>query len=76
MNCGTQEEIDELWEKLSAGGKKDRCGWLVDKFGLSWQIIPPVLGELLGSKDAGKAKRAMEAMLKMDKIDIKKLQEA
>ena len=76
VNCETQEEIDELWEKLSAGGKKDRCGWLVDKFGLSWQIIPPILGELLGSKDAGKAKRAMEAMLKMDKIDIKKLQEA
>lgn len=76
VNCETQQEIDELWDKLSAGGKKDRCGWLVDKFGLSWQIIPPVLGELLGSKDAGKAKRAMEAMLKMDKIDIKKLQEA
>src|SRR5215475_594994 len=76
VNCETQEEIDELWEKLSAGGKKDRCGWLKDKFGLSWQIIPPVLGELLGSKDPSKAKRAMEAMLKMDKIDIKKLQEA
>ena len=57
VNCETQEEVDELWEKLSEGGKKERCGWLKDKFGLSWQIIPSVLGKMLGDKDAEKAKR-------------------
>jgi predicted 3-demethylubiquinone-9 3-methyltransferase (glyoxalase superfamily) len=76
VNCETQQEVDELWEKLSAGGKKDRCGWLKDKFGLSWQIIPSVLGKMLGDKDADKAKRVMQAMLKMDKLDIKKLEQA
>jgi predicted 3-demethylubiquinone-9 3-methyltransferase (glyoxalase superfamily) len=64
VNCETQKEVDELWEKLSAGGRTDRCGWLQDKFGVSWQIIPTVLGRLLGDKDPHRAKRAMEAMLK------------
>jgi predicted 3-demethylubiquinone-9 3-methyltransferase (glyoxalase superfamily) len=76
VNCETQEEIDELWEKLSAGGQTSRCGWLKDKFGLSWQIIPPVLGQLLQGKDSAKSKRVMEAMLKMDKIIIKTLEGA
>jgi predicted 3-demethylubiquinone-9 3-methyltransferase (glyoxalase superfamily) len=76
VNCETQQEVDELWEKLSAGGRKDRCGWLQDKYGLSWQIIPSVLGKMLGDKDAEKANRVMQAMLKMDKLDTKRLQEA
>ncbi len=76
INCQTQEEVDELWEKLSAGGQKERCGWLKDKFGVSWQIIPTVLGELLQHKDAQKAKRVMDAMLQMDKIDIASLKRA
>jgi predicted 3-demethylubiquinone-9 3-methyltransferase (glyoxalase superfamily) len=76
VNCETQAEVDELWEKLSAGGRKDRCGWLQDKFGLSWQIIPSALPRLLGDKDPAKAQRALQAMLQMDKIDIKKLEDA
>jgi predicted 3-demethylubiquinone-9 3-methyltransferase (glyoxalase superfamily) len=76
VKCDTQTEIDELWEKLSAGGKKDRCGWLKDRFGVSWQIIPPVLGEYLGDKDRAKSQRVMKAMLQMDKIEIKALQDA
>ncbi len=76
VNCETQEEVDELWRKLSAGGSEERCGWLKDKYGLSWQIIPTVLGKLLQDKDPEKAKRVMLAMLKMNKIDIKILQEA
>ena len=76
VNCETQEEIDEMWEKLSAGGEKGRCGWLKDKYGLSWQIVPPVLGEMLGDKDPEKSKRVMMAMLQMDKIDIKTLKQA
>ena len=76
VDCKTQEEVDDLWEKLSAGGRTDRCGWLQDKFGVSWQIIPTVLGQLLGDKDPQRAKRAMQAMLQMTKIDINKLQEA
>jgi predicted 3-demethylubiquinone-9 3-methyltransferase (glyoxalase superfamily) len=76
VNCETQQEVDELWEKLSEGGKKDRCGWLKDKYGLSWQIIPSALGKLLGDKDPEKSRRVMEAMLQMDKIEIKGLQEA
>jgi predicted 3-demethylubiquinone-9 3-methyltransferase (glyoxalase superfamily) len=76
VNCETQQEVDELWEKLSAGGEKSRCGWLKDKYGLSWQIIPSVLTKMLGDKDAGKAKRVMEAMLQMDKIDIDRLKQA
>jgi predicted 3-demethylubiquinone-9 3-methyltransferase (glyoxalase superfamily) len=76
VNCATQEEVDELWEKLVAGGAPNRCGWLQDKFGVSWQIIPSVLGELLQDKDPQKSKRVMEAMLQMVKIDIKRLKEA
>ena len=76
VNCDTQEEIDEFWEKLSEGGQKSRCGWLKDKYGVSWQIVPPVLGELLQDKDPKKAKRVMDAMLKMDKIDIIALKQA
>ena len=76
VNCETQAEVDELWEKLSAGGAKDRCGWLTDKYGLSWQIIPTALGKMLSDKDPKKSASAMKAMLQMDKIDIKKLQEA
>jgi len=76
VNCETQEEVDELWEKLSAGGQKSRCGWLKDKYGLSWQIIPSALGEMLGDKDPEKSRRVMKAMLQMDKIDIRRLQEA
>lgn len=74
VNCQTQAEVDELWAKLSEGGEKSRCGWLKDKYGLSWQIIPAVLGELLRDKDPERAKRVMQAMLQMDKIDIKTLQ--
>jgi predicted 3-demethylubiquinone-9 3-methyltransferase (glyoxalase superfamily) len=76
VNCETQEEVDELWEKLAAGGEKQRCGWLKDKFGLSWQIIPSILGALLHDKDPKKSKRVMDAMLQMDKIDIASLREA
>ena len=76
VNGETQEEVDELWEKLSEGGEKGRCGWLKDKYGLSWQIIPTALGELLGAKDAVKAQRVMQAMLQMDKIDIQGLKRA
>jgi predicted 3-demethylubiquinone-9 3-methyltransferase (glyoxalase superfamily) len=76
VNCQTQEEVDDLWEKLSAGGEKSRCGWLKDNYGVSWQIIPSILGELLQSKDAEKSSRAMKAMMKMDKIVIKALQQA
>ena len=70
VNCETQEEVDELWEKLSEGGKKERCGWLKDKYGVSWQIIPSALGKMLGDKDPEKSQRVMKAMLQMDKIDI------
>jgi len=76
VNCETQQEVDELWEKLSAGGEKNRCGWLRDKYGLSWQIIPTALGEMLGDRDPAKANRVMNAMLQMDKIDIKGLRQA
>jgi len=76
VDCRTQEEVDQLWEKLSAGGEKQRCGWLKDKYGLSWQIIPTALGEMLNDKDAGKSARVMKAMLQMDKIDIKKLKQS
>ena len=76
VNCETQQEVDELWEKLSEGGEKQRCGWLKDKYGLSWQVIPSVSGKMLQDKDAEKAKRAMKAMLQMDKIDIKRLKQA
>jgi len=76
VNCETQDEVDDLWEKLSAGGSQSQCGWLKDRYGLSWQVIPTVLGKFLGDKDPAKAKRVMESMLKMTKIDIKKLEQA
>jgi predicted 3-demethylubiquinone-9 3-methyltransferase (glyoxalase superfamily) len=77
VNCETQEEVDELWEKLTAGGgTPQRCGWLKDNYGLSWQIIPKALGEMLGDKDSQKSQRVMQAMLQMDKIDIQRLKEA
>jgi predicted 3-demethylubiquinone-9 3-methyltransferase (glyoxalase superfamily) len=77
VDCESQEEVDSLWGKLlSGGGREDRCGWLVDKYGLSWQIIPKVLIELLTDSNQQRAKRAMQAMLQMSKIDVKKLEEA
>jgi predicted 3-demethylubiquinone-9 3-methyltransferase (glyoxalase superfamily) len=76
VNCETQQEVDELWEKLSAGGAKDRCGWLRDKYGLSWQVIPSILGTLLQDKDVQRANNVMKAMLQMDKIDIKALEQS
>ena len=76
INCETQDEVDELWEKLSEGGEKSRCGWLKDRYGLSWQIIPTALGQMLQDQDPEKSKRVMMAMLQMDKIDIKKLKQA
>lgn len=76
VNCVTQEEVDVLWEKLSEGGEKQRCAWLKDKFGITWQIVPTILGELLRDKDPAKSKRVMMAMMQMQKIDIKTLQEA
>jgi predicted 3-demethylubiquinone-9 3-methyltransferase (glyoxalase superfamily) len=76
VNCETQEEVDDLWEKLSAGGETQQCGWLKDKFGLSWQIIPKVLGAMLRDRDPEKSKRVMEAMLKMVKLDVAELTRA
>jgi predicted 3-demethylubiquinone-9 3-methyltransferase (glyoxalase superfamily) len=76
VNCEAQQEVDDLWERLSAGGEKNRCGWLRDKFGLSWQIIPTALGQMLGDKDPAKANRVMQAMLQMDKIEINGLKDA
>jgi predicted 3-demethylubiquinone-9 3-methyltransferase (glyoxalase superfamily) len=76
VDCETQTEVDGYWEKLSEGGEESMCGWLKDKYGLSWQIVPTVLGELLQDKDPVKAKRVMEVMLQMKKIDIKKLKQA
>jgi predicted 3-demethylubiquinone-9 3-methyltransferase (glyoxalase superfamily) len=76
VDCKSQQEVDEFWEKLSAGGEEGQCGWLKDKYGLSWQVNPTVLGEMLSDPDPQKAKRVMEAMLKMKKIDIAALQQA
>jgi predicted 3-demethylubiquinone-9 3-methyltransferase (glyoxalase superfamily) len=76
VNCENQEEVDELWEKLSEGGSKSRCGWLKDKFGLSWQIVPDALRVFMQSDDPERSKRVMAALFKMDKIDIKTLQAA
>jgi predicted 3-demethylubiquinone-9 3-methyltransferase (glyoxalase superfamily) len=76
VSCETQQEVDELWEKLSEGGERQRCGWLRDKFGLSWQIIPSILSVLLHDKDPKKSKRVIKAMLQMDKIDIAGLKRA
>jgi predicted 3-demethylubiquinone-9 3-methyltransferase (glyoxalase superfamily) len=76
VTCESQEEVDELWEKLSEGGRKDRCGWLQDRYGLSWQIIPSGLGKMLQDKNPGKASGVMKAMMQMDKIDIARLKQA
>ena len=76
VNCETQQEIDHFWDKLSAGGQPSRCGWLKDKFGISWQVVPTALGRLLQSKDAEKTKRVMNALLQMDKLDIQRLEQA
>src|SRR5437764_10513821 len=76
VSCKTQREVDYYWEKLSAGGEKGRCSWLKDKYGVSWQIVPRALGEMLQDKDPEKSKRVMQAMLQMSKIDMKRLQEA
>jgi predicted 3-demethylubiquinone-9 3-methyltransferase (glyoxalase superfamily) len=76
VNCEDQQEVDELWSKLTEGGEESQCGWLKDKYGLSWQIIPTAFGEMLGDADPVKAGRAVQAMLQMQKIDIKRLREA
>jgi predicted 3-demethylubiquinone-9 3-methyltransferase (glyoxalase superfamily) len=76
VSCADQEEIDYYWDSLSAGGSKSRCGWLKDKFGLSWQIIPENLGQLLHNSDPKKARNVMQAMLKMSKLDIALLEQA
>ncbi len=76
VDCETQAEVDELWEKLSAGGEKSRCGWLKDKFGLSWQIIPSALGKLMGDPDPKKSQAVLQAMLKMNKIEVSELERA
>ena len=76
VNAATQAEIDDLWEKLTDGGEPGRCGWLTDKYGLSWQVVPPVLGELLGDPDPVKSGRVMQAMLGMGKLDIAALRAA
>jgi predicted 3-demethylubiquinone-9 3-methyltransferase (glyoxalase superfamily) len=76
VNCETQGEVDYLWEKLTADGEEVQCGWLKDKFGLSWQIVPTALGELLGDPDPVKSQRVMQAMLKMKKIEIAGLKQA
>jgi predicted 3-demethylubiquinone-9 3-methyltransferase (glyoxalase superfamily) len=76
VNCDTQQEVDEMWTKLSAGGAESQCGWLKDKYGLSWQVVPTVLNEMLQSKDHEKANRVMQAIMKMDKLDINRLKQA
>jgi len=76
VHCDTQEEVDHYWDKLSAGGQTQQCGWLKDKLGLSWQIVPDILIELMSDPDPEKAKRVTEAMLQMTKIDIAKLKQA
>ncbi len=76
VNCKTQKEVDELWEKLSAGGEKSQCGWLKDKYGLSWQIVPTILTEMMEDKDPKRSERVMQAMLKMAKLDIESLKQA
>jgi len=76
VSCKTQKEVDHLWEKLSDGGEKQRCGWLKDKFGVTWQIVPSALGKLMQDKDPAKAKRVTMAMLRMNKIDIEGLKRA
>lgn len=76
VNCETQDEVDDYWEKLSSGGRKHRCGWLYDKFGLSWQIVPTALTRLMSDPDAQKRNRVMQALLQMDKLDISALESA
>lgn len=76
VSCDTQQEVDYLWEKLSEGGKPNRCGWLDDRFGLTWQIIPTALMKLMSDPDPEKSKRVMQAMLQMEKIDVKRLEQA
>jgi predicted 3-demethylubiquinone-9 3-methyltransferase (glyoxalase superfamily) len=76
VNCETQEEVDHFWKNLAAGGHEVQCGWLKDRFGVSWQVVPAVLGEMLADKDPEKSKRVMTAMLKMKKMDIDALQSA
>jgi len=76
VNCETQEEVDRFWEKLSDGGEEGPCGWLKDRYGLSWQVNPVILGKMLGDPDPAKAQRAMNAMLQMKKIDINRLKQA
>ena len=76
VNCEKQEEVDELWEKLSEGEEKGQCGWLKDKYGVSWQIVPTVLGEMLQDKDPKKSEKVMGALLQMGKIDIKTIRQA
>ena len=76
VNCEAQKEVDELWEKLSEGGEEGRCGWLKDKYGLSWQIVPSILVKMLQDKDAETSQRVMKAMLQMNKIDIQRLKQA
>jgi len=76
VNCKTQVEVDRFWKKLSAGGKEIECGWLKDRYGVSWQIVPAILSELLCDRDSEKAQRVMQALLRMKKLDIKKLKQA
>ena len=76
VNCGTQDEVDDYWNKLLEGGAPQQCGWLTDKFGVSWQIVPTILGELMADKDPQKAGRVAQAMMKMIKLDIKTLKQA
>ncbi len=76
VNCEAQQEVDELWEKLSEGGEKQPCGWLKDRYGLSWQIIPTALGKMLQDKDPQKSTRVMQAMMQMTRIDIARLKQA
>ncbi len=76
VNCETQEEVDHFWEKLSAGGQEVQCGWLKDRFGVSWQVVPIILSEMLHDKDPEKSKRVMAAMLKMKKMSIEALKKA
>ena len=76
VNCETQAEVDELWEKLSEGGEKGQCGWLEDRYGISWQIVPVIIGELMQDEDSEKRQRVMNAILQMKKLDIEKLKQA
>jgi len=76
INCQTQKEVDYFWQKLSEGGKTNQCGWLDDKYGLSWQVVPTILSKLLADKDPAKSQRVMKAMLQMEKLDIKRLKQA